>query len=296
MELRKKTSQVKLRGFLFLLIFFLCACAFSQPRQESAVIFPSIENVRPQWQPFADGVGYFHGKISQPQIEFWALMIDLQSPNTRIVTSAGNSFFDSPLSMRVSSFVRDNNLIAGINAVPFDIASSLENQPIKNMGLVVSDGRLLSGVNRSYDAIIFYKNGTAAICRQTEAGPIETIENAVGGFHQILADGNPAQRTQSLTERHPRSAAGLSANTRYLYLLVIDGRRSDSAGATEKETSLILANLGSWSGINFDGGGSTALALRYPDGGVRTANLPVHNGIPGRERAVAGCLGIAVIR
>jgi len=57
---------------------------------------------------------------------------------------------------------------------------------------------------------------------------------------------------------------------------------------------MILLALGSWNGLNLDGGGSTALALRGADGKVRVVNTPVHSGIPGLERAVAGCLGIAV--
>jgi exopolysaccharide biosynthesis protein len=74
--------------------------------------------------------------------------------------------------------------------------------------------------------------------------------------------------------------------------VVIDGRRPGSVGATEVETALLLRALGSADGINFDGGGSSAMALRYPDGKVRTVNTPVHGGVAGSERAVAGCLGI----
>jgi hypothetical protein len=59
---------------------------------------------------------------------------------------------------------------------------------------------------------------------------------------------------------------------------------------------MVLRALGAGEGINLDGGGSTALALRYPDGKVRVANIPIHGGIPGTERAVAGCLGIEKIR
>lgn len=299
-SLTKKPSQIILRGFSFLFIFLFCANIFSESWQENRVSFQNIERVRPQWQAFADGIGYFHGKITQPQLEFWAIMIDLGSHNTRIVTRTGASNSNAALSTRVSSFVRDNNLIAGINAVPFDIVSSLEGQPVKNMGIVISDGRLLSGVNRYYDAVVFYTNGTAAICRQADINFNETenktIENAIGGFYQILADGKPSPRTLNLYERHPRSAAGVSSDGRYLYLLVIDGRRADSVGSTEAETAQLLLNIGSWSGINFDGGGSSALALRYPDGYLKIANYPVHNGIPGSERAVAGCIGAAVTR
>jgi exopolysaccharide biosynthesis protein len=294
----RKTSLIIKRGFLFLsILLILTSCASGSPigtAQANPVVFPAIGAVEPQWQLFEGEVGYFHGKIASPQLEFWALRIDLASPNTRIVVSGGTANQSGSLSARVSSFVRGNNLIAGINALPFDIITSREGQPIKNLGLVISGGKLISPANPYYDALVFYKNGNAAIVKQSETGPIENIENAAGGFYRILASGEAAQRTQNREDRHPRSAAGISANGTYLYLLVIDGRRSDSGGATERETSLLLRAIGSWNGINFDGGGSSALAMRYPDGSVRTVNTPIHNGIPGRERAVAGCIGVSL--
>jgi hypothetical protein len=294
MLLIKRASQIVLRGFLLSLVLISCSSIYSDTWHDTFVSFSTIEKVRPVWQPYADGIGYFHGKAAQPQFEFWAIQIDLGASGIRIVTKAGEDNPDGNLSMRVSSFVRSNNLLAGINAVPFDVVSSTEGQPVKNMGLVVSDGKLLSGTNSYYDAVVFYKDGTAAICRQAEIKSVETIENAVGGFYQILTDGQPSQRAVNSSERHPRSAAGISSNGKSLYLLVIDGRRGDSVGATEKETAQLLVNLGSWSGINFDGGGSSALAMRFPDGNVKMVNMPVHGGIPGKERAVAGCLGVAL--
>jgi len=296
MPLIKKASRFfKLRGFLIftpLIIFLSCASVFPvNSSREYPALFPTLSDVRPIWQSFADGVGFFHGKIAYPRLEFWALEIDLSSANVQIVVRSGA---EGGLSEKVSSFVRNNDLIAGINAVPFDISSSREGQPIQNIGLVISDGKLLSPANSRYDALVFYKDGGAAVVSQRAIRSIENIENAVGGFYQILAGGEPAHRTLNREERHPRSAAGISANGERLYLLVIDGRRADSAGAEETETAMLLLSLGSWDGINFDGGGSSALALRYSDGRVRTINTPIHGGIPGTERAVAGCLGIKI--
>jgi hypothetical protein len=298
---RRSNFDISITAFaivLFLLLVFATCASLSPVSQgrEKPLDFTAIENVEPTWQVFAEGIDFFHGKITSPNLEFWALRINLSSPDLRIVVrggselpTAGNS---QTFSTKVSSFVRDNNLIAGINAVPFDVISSRELQPIKNMGIVVSDGTLLSPVNSRYDALVFYKNGTTAIVSQSSIQSINTIENAVGGFHQILDDGQTTQRTQTSTARHPRSAAGISENGKILYLLVIDGRRVGSIGATELETALLLHSLGSKNGINLDGGGSSSLALRYPDGKVRVANRPVHGGIPGRERAVAGSLGV----
>jgi len=136
-------------------------------------------------------------------------------------------------------------------------------------------------------------DGHAAIEAQSGIKDFDSIENAVGGFYRILYSGELVPRVLNLSDRHPRSAAGISPDGKFLYLLVIDGRQIKSAGCTEAETALLLRALGSAEAINFDGGGSSALALLYPDGKVRVVNTPIHKLIPGRERAVAGCLGIS---
>jgi exopolysaccharide biosynthesis protein len=156
---------------------------------------------------------------------------------------------------------------------------------------------MVSSPRPPYDALIFYDDGAAAIVSQAALDSAENIAGAAGGFYQILKGRELTERTTKAKKRHPRSAAGLSAdsgNGRFLYLLVIDGRRPGSIGATEAETALLLKALGAIDGINLDGGGSSALVLRYPNGSVRAVNTPIHGGIPGRERAVAGCIGIAL--
>ncbi|GHV03215.1 hypothetical protein FACS189485_05760 [Spirochaetia bacterium] len=274
-----------------------------------------IEAVRAEWQPFAiretPGLDYFAGKIQNPSLEFWALKIDLTAPGLRIVVGGGTSGGEAAEaesggitnSTWVSGFVRRNNLLAGINTNPFDPVSGKEGEKRTIIGIAVSEGRLLAPPNSRFDALVFYTNGKAAILHQ--AGDTESIYNAVGGFNIVLQQGKIPGRLlaggtseQDMPKedlpRHPRSAAGLSADGKTLYLLAIDGRRFGSIGATEAEIGLLLKQLGASDGLNFDGGGSTALALRYPDAKVRTVNTPIHHQIPGNERGVAICLGIRV--
>jgi len=261
----------------------------------------SVEQVSPVWTLQAPGLDYFAGKVLRPRIEFYALRVDLTAPNLRIVAYPGGRSRVGFLSVRVSSFVRDNGLLAGINALPFDTVSGTEGEPRINIGLVISDGVTLSPPHKNFDALVFYKDGHAAIAAQSEISDhdSESIENAVGGFYRILEHGELVPRVLNSGDsagakhpRHPRSAAGISPDNKFLYLLVIDGRQFKSVGGTEAETALLLRALGATEGINFDGGGSSALVLRYPDGTVRVVNTPIHDQIPGRERAVAGCLGI----
>ena len=276
-------------------IFFL-SCATGG----TAVSVTSPDAVLPAWGLVDDSVGglaWYAGKVSRPRMEFHALRVDLSDGDLRIV-AAGGAYIEgggseAALSVKVSSFVRENNLLAGINALPFDTVSDREGEPRVNVGLVISGGVMISPPHREFDALVFYTDCTAAIMAQPAIESFENIAEAVGGFRRILEGGEPVPRVKNLTARHPRSAAGISPDGRYLYLLVIDGRRPSSAGGTEAETALLLRALGAGEGINFDGGGSSAMALRFSDGDVRVVNTPVHGGIPGRERAVAGCLGVA---
>jgi hypothetical protein len=293
-------SKVRIRIGSWLIIFLVLlstffSCSTISPvnsKKDNPRLFTTVENIQPKWQAYADGIDYFYGKITSPMLEFRALKIDLFAQGIGIVVKGGAQIENQILSTKVSSFVRGNDLLIGINAVPFDIVSSKEGRVIQNMGIVISGGVIIAPVNPNYDALVFYKDGKTAIVNQSAINSVENIENAVGGFHQILINGESAQRTHNGKARHPRSAAGISQDGKYLYLAVIDGRRSGSVGTTEEETALLLRSLGSWEGINFDGGGSSALALRFADGKVRTVNTPIHGGIPGRERAVAGCLGV----
>ena len=311
-----------------------------------------LEDFSPDWRPFAPnetpGLYYTSARFSGKNLEIWAIKAELSNPSLKIVISKGAG--NKVSSAFVSSFVRDEGLLAGINTVPFDPVSAKEGEERSCIGIVVSDGVLVSAPVNQYDALIFYKSevfddvarpnlrfnprfSKAAIVPQKEILSFDNIENAVGGFRIILDEGEINRRLLSgagagtdlstaaavgtgtgtiaaagtstsaavssgiggRDPRHPRSAAGLSMDGNTLYLLVIDGRRPGSAGATEAETGFILKRLGAWTGLNFDGGGSSALALRFPDGLVRTVNTPIHGGIPGRERAVAACLGIGIL-
>jgi len=307
---------MKWQGFVIFISFLIISCRSLSPvdgRGERLAVAPSPETVAAQWRPFAEdgdpesggrssggrsesGLAYYAGKVSRPRLEFNALRIDLSCPELRIYAAGGGDGLPDGkfASVKVSSFVRDNNLAAGINALPFDPVSGKEGEPRANVGIVISDGVMVSPPSAQFDALVFYADGSAAITPQSAIQSAALISSAVGGFHRILEGGELVPRVLGAKERHPRSAAGISPDGRYLYLLVIDGRRPGSIGSTEAETALLLRSLGAGEGINFDGGGSTALALRYPDGKIRVVNTPIHGQIPGRERAVAGCLGIAL--
>jgi exopolysaccharide biosynthesis protein len=255
------------------------------------------------------GIDYCEARIAKPRLQLWALRVDLNNPDLEFVVNGGRGGGEgggeSPGESRgiipsttVSGFVRDYGCVAGINANPFDRVTSRVGEPRTIAGIALSEGFIVAESDPRYDALVLYNDGSAAIVNQgdLDGTALAGARNAVGGFFIVLRDGAVAERLQGQAgegaPRHPRSAAGLSADGRTLYLLVIDGRRPGSVGVTERELALILQRLGADDGLNFDGGGSTALVLRYGNGRIRPVNTPIHRLIPGQERAVATCLGI----
>jgi exopolysaccharide biosynthesis protein len=63
-----------------------------------------------------------------------------------------------------------------------------------------------------------------------------------------------------LREPHPRTAAGRTADGA-LILMVIDGRQSESRGATLEELARLMVEAGAVDALNLDGGGSSTLAV-----------------------------------
>jgi hypothetical protein len=249
------------------------------------------------------GVDYLEAAVLDPRLRLWALRVDLTDPSLRIVINDASDASlpeGSVLSLTTTGFVERYHCAAGINTTPFEPSSAREGEERTVVGISVSEGTVVSLPRPPYDALVFYADGAGpsgrpAIVNQAHIGDLRSVRNAAGGFYRVLENGLIPEKIKAKTARYPRSAAGLSGDGETLYLLVIDGRRSGSVGATEAELGVILRQLGAAGGINFDGGGSTTLALRYPDGRVRAVNTPVHGGIPGRERGVAACLGIRVL-
>ncbi|MGH8966138.1 MAG: phosphodiester glycosidase family protein, partial [Actinomycetes bacterium] len=86
---------------------------------------------------------------------------------------------------------------------------------------------------------------------------------AVGGS-PILRDGEPVADLDD-RERAPRSAVGTSADGHHLWLLTLDGRQSDSVGATLRELARLLSEMQVDDAVNLDGGGSSTLVHRAPE-------------------------------
>ena len=94
--------------------------------------------------------------------------------------------------------------------------------------------------------------------------------------------------------RHPRTAVGVDSSKGKVWLLVVDGRQPGvSEGATLDELKKMLKDEGATDALNLDGGGSSTLVQRQPDGSYKVLNVPIHERVPGRERPVVSAVGVS---
>lgn len=165
-------------------------------------------------------------------------------------------------------------VLCGVNADFYIMRKSNRVQ-----GIMHKDGKCLKGTFDGGDPSIAFaimKDGTARIITQDEyESQKDNIQEAVGGRVKLVSDGKKGQFTDKAV--HPRTAVGISADHKKVYLLVVDGRRADySVGVDYNKLADILIALGANEAINLDGGGSSTFLIRNPeaDKGFETRNRP----------------------
>jgi len=244
----------------------------------------------PAWAPLFRGIDHARAAVKDPvPLVVNAVRIDLRDTAIGFLVTPSNG--ERPLDtdgLKTSTFLARHKCRLAINASPYSPLVKDEGTPVDVLGLSKSCGEEYSPANPSYGVLMIFADNKARVA----APPIDAggACHAVGGFRLLLRDGaNVAEESP----RHPRSAAGVSEDGVYLYLMAIDGRQPGySEGATTAETAEWMRWAGAHDALNLDGGGSTALVRAGPDGEPMLMNRPIHAGIPGNERVNANHLGV----
>lgn len=244
----------------------------------------------PDWTPLFVGVDRSQRLITSPVLlRGVALRIDLQAEGIKPFTTPGNG--DRPLDTygrRTTDFLTEHKLQVAINTHFFGpCCSANDREPKDLINLSVHDGNLVSEPGQG-EAILFLESGGIRLLPESEKMfervELATVDEALGA-DPVLRDGKPLPKPH--IARHPRSAIGFSADRRYCYLLVIDGRRpGHSLGAKLSDVAEWLAWLGADVGYNIDGGGSTTLVIENDKGKPQILNRT-----SAAERVVGGHLG-----
>jgi hypothetical protein len=162
----------------------------------------------------------------------------------------------------------------------------------KVLGPAVTDGYTWGPASSERATLSFDRlnRPTIALMKDVPEGAYQVV----AGSHIILKDGKTVVEGESSfsTTQHPRTAAGIADNGKTLVLVVIDGRRAQSAvGMGLIEMADLMRGLGCTDALNLDGGGSSEMVLRNPQTGqLHVMNKPSD----GRERAVGNVLGISI--
>lgn len=225
----------------------------------------------------AEGVLYTSATLAVPRpMKLHAVRIDAGNPRVRFMTTdrradwrPGQAETDRRTVRKFFDEARGRGvpLVAAVNADAFSPWPAPWNRetPSDLLGLAVSEGRIVSPASGT-PSLLIHESGLPSMAATTPETPVEGVRTAVSGFSFVLIEGEP--RGEAEGELHPRTGLGLSRDRRFVTILVIDGRRHASHGATTREVGERLLAFGAWNGINMDGGGSTTLvrARRNPDG------------------------------
>jgi hypothetical protein len=115
------------------------------------------------------------------------------------------------------------------------------------------------------------------------------IKAAIGGGGLILKEGEPFTMGAIVSgnKREPRTAIGINREQDQLILVEVDGR-THSIGANQDEMAWIMKRYGAYNAMHLDGGGSSTMVIRNPEGLYNVMNRVSD----GAERKVINALGI----
>lgn len=221
--------------------------------------------------------------------------IDLRAPGVALTTTEHSGPLQTTAET-ISQFAARKKVRLAINANFFAPCCAATAEPKTVIGLLVSDGQVVSGPTsdptQSEAALAFTRWNGAAIAQAPELN-LKQVYNAVAGSAILLKDGVDVS-AQSPNEGdplnpNPRTLVGLSDHGRYLYLVVVDGRVPGySTGTTNAQSAALMKAIGATDAVNLDGGGSTEMVRADVLGKPYIVNNPSG----GAERYDAAALGV----
>jgi uncharacterized protein (TIGR03382 family) len=225
--------------------------------------------------PYA-GVRHLHRTTSSPTWNVHALVVDLNVAGVRLGVT--------PYSLKghtTSSVASQLHAQAAVNGDFFNYSGYIPS------GLTIAGAQRWPGTSDGTgEGTLQFDHGTTRVeltDPPTVVAPATWMDGVVSGHPTIVKNGAvPSLAGTFCTTRHPRTAVGLSADRRQLFIAVVDGRQSSSVGMTCTELGNLLKGLGAAQALNFDGGGSSTMWLSGP--GV------VNSPSDGSERVVSNQL------
>jgi predicted phosphodiesterase len=156
---------------------------------------------------------------------------------------------------------------------------------------IPENGFILIGREAGAQALAALQPGDAVTVRYAQKTSAAAPFTFAAGGNQVLMQNGKIMTTDD-RDTHPRTAAGITADSKEMILAAVDGRQAHSRGMTLLELAQLMESLGAHDALNLDGGGSTTFLTRLPgDEAVTVVNSPSD----GYERSVPNGVGIFTV-
>ena len=162
----------------------------------------------------------------------------------------------------LEEYVSHAGAIGGINAGGF-MDPNWSSNGTQPMGLVIRDGQIVYGDPMYYNDLIgFNANHKLFVGKMTGEQAIEWgIKEAVSFGPSLIVNGEAKDVSGSGGGLNPRTAIGQTWDGTVL-LLTIDGRQTNSLGASYSDVIQIFLEYGACDAANLDGGSSTVMVYQ----------------------------------
>ncbi|MDP7020722.1 MAG: phosphodiester glycosidase family protein [Pirellulaceae bacterium] len=147
-------------------------------------------------------------------------------------------------------------------------------QHVDISGLAATGGDLRSPPQANDTSVWITRSGKVKLGKVTDAEDKEAaVLEGMAGFQLIVKEGKVVPGPGGAL--HPRTSIGVDREGSVMWLVVVDGRqRRFSEGMNVHELGMLMRDLGCWRATNMDGGGSSIMGMRGPDGKLRSVNSP----------------------
>ncbi|GAB1538827.1 hypothetical protein NUACC21_14910 [Scytonema sp. NUACC21] len=275
-------------GILLLPVTFYGWLCFQRPPQTN------LEKV------LFNGITYKRISLSTPRpVMMHIVTIDLTTPGIKALVTPNTNPGDSreTTAQTTSEFVKKSKLQLAINAShfhhfyeksPWDYHPH-SGDPSYPIGEAISNGFRYSPPEKNWPVLCISATNRAQIFK-SESCPKGTTQG-VAGNQVLVYDGRSAISNLVSDKPYPRVAAAVNREGTKLWLIAVDGKQPlYSDGLTIAELTKATLDLGAYTALNLDGGGSTTLVMATNDE-PKVLNAPIHTRVPMRERPVGNHLG-----
>lgn len=254
----------------------------------------------PQVRSLFQGITYERYSRNTPRsLVFHVVTVDLTAPGIEFLATPQGNAADGKETVAdtVPGFLQKQGVQVAVNAnffYPMYVHHPLDYAPrvgegVNAVGLMISNGDRYSEAEADWPALCIVSTQEISIAdsgdcpdnaAQGWAGDRRFLKNA-----QLVSDTNHS-------ELYPRTVVALDDAHQTMWLVTVDGRQKGySEGITLAELAEELIALGASEALNFDGGGSSTLAVES-DGRAKVLNSPIQARLPTNLRPVVNHLGI----